>query len=114
MRPKLRHLMVLVAIVAVGLGVYRWLPSVSVAHWVGGFPLEVALDDRSGRSVVAVAVEPVAQMVEAEFSWPIPKAPNSTWRGSIGSLAKLSQCGSAAVVRRCPAVSYRITNTKPS
>jgi hypothetical protein len=75
MRPKLRHLMALVAVVAVGLGLYRWLPSSPVARWVGGFPLEVALEDRSGRSVVAVAVEPVDRISEAEFFLAHPESP---------------------------------------
>jgi hypothetical protein len=70
---KLRHVMALVAVVAIGLGL--WLPSRNVAQWVGGFPLEVALEDRSGRSVVAVAVEPVARMAEAEFFMAHPESP---------------------------------------
>lgn len=63
------------AVVAVGLSLCRWLDSSQVAVWVGGFPLEVALEDRSGRSIVAVAVEPVPQSAEARHFLAHPDSP---------------------------------------
>jgi hypothetical protein len=75
MSLRLRHLVALVAVVAVGLCCWRWLDSRRVARWVGGFPLEVTLDDRSARSIVTVAVEPVARVAEAEWFLAHPDSP---------------------------------------
>jgi hypothetical protein len=74
MTLKFRHLMAFVAVVAVGLSLCLGLESGSAALWVGGFPLEVSLEDRSGRSIVAVAAQPVAR-VEAEHFLANPESP---------------------------------------
>jgi hypothetical protein len=76
MTLRLRHLMALVAVIAVGLSLFLWSSSGPLSLWVGGFPLEVALEDRSGRSVIGVAVQQVAQMADAEFLVAHPESPD--------------------------------------
>lgn len=64
---RVRHLMGLVAVIAVALSLLPWLERVLVvAVWDGGFPLQVTLDDRSDRTIVAVAARPVGHVEEAE------------------------------------------------
>jgi hypothetical protein len=67
--------MAAVAVVAVGLSLFLWSDSGAVGVWDGGFPLQATLEDRSGRSIAAVAVEPIGHLADAEQFLDDPRSP---------------------------------------
>ncbi len=66
-KPGVRHMMALVAILAVVLCLYRLLDSVQTLVWDGDFPLLVDLEDRSGRQIISVSALPVRGIEEADY-----------------------------------------------